>query len=117
MTDEERAARALAVGKRVRPGSELHKDAEGVFHRIRAEADPSCYIDLGYDPTVPSEDSAEALAWLWERCRRVDMRKRMDGQAEVIAVPDDLAMDPRVRVAPTPEEAVARIIAAWPEEK
>jgi hypothetical protein len=119
MTDEERADLALAVGRRVRTGWGWMLDS------FAGKPVAVCYPDEAglvshrvYDPTVPGEDSAEALRWLWERCDSVSFSRFPECPEKACRAKamGSTAGDYRYGWGATPEEAVARIIAAWPEE-
>ena len=107
-TDEERAALALAVGKRVRPHVAWHIFEGRARWHARATVMSGGFYDLF------GRDFAEALAWLWERCEELSFRRlhgRIRAMAKVSGSGEWVYGD-----YTTPEEAVARIVAAWPED-
>ena len=119
MTNQETAELALAVGRRVRPGMEFYR------HVACKPGEVMCrWPGLGgevwpYNPTVPGQASAEALAWLWVRCEEV-----MFQRADVTATGSGARVGAYTKTGmvieafgATPEEAVARIIADWPGEE
>jgi hypothetical protein len=117
MTDSDRAELALAVGRRVRRGVPWRLCLDGAY-----------WLAAGlhgwrpYDPTVPGEDSAEAEAWLAERCVEIRVRRDMnhyEATYRVRRASKTLRAEHVVLRATgaTPAEARARIIAAWPEDE
>ena len=113
MTDSERADLALAVGMRVRGAGHEPTMWGGNPWLLSGVDEPR-----PYDPTIPGEDSAEAEAWLWERCDWIDVKLTAGKAVFACAHPrNDKPLDGWLYGAgATPAEARARIIAAWPED-